>query len=69
MTYNSNVGRGSCDSFRHGVLSESLSNCCASRRQVRVGWRSEQMLAGEIAYSLHVFLKWDIIYAVQTRAG
>ncbi|MGH9624078.1 MAG: hypothetical protein ACRD4G_07040 [Bryobacteraceae bacterium] len=28
--------------------------------------RSEHMLAGEIPQSLHVFLNWDIIHAVQT---
>ena len=64
MTSNSDVERGCCDSFRHGVLSEFQSNCCASRQQVRVGWRSEQMPAGEIPRSLHVFLNWDIIHAV-----
>ena len=64
MTSDSNVGRGCCDSFWHGALSEFQSNFFASSRQVRVGWRSEQTPAGEIPHSLHAFLNWDIIHAL-----
>lgn len=40
MTSDSNVGRGCCDSFWHGALSEFQSNFFASSRQVRVGWHN-----------------------------